>query len=340
MEYLKKFEELSKDIFHGNSSYFDHSYGVYKILKELNSPEYIFLAGLFHSIYDTEYFKTNISITRQEISSIIGNKSENLVFKFCNIRNRYENILNNYLNFDKQTHKDLCLIEYANLKEQSKRVNDNILIENCLKLQEKINFLESNNIQHYTINGKKLYIFDELLEKNHIEFLNQYCYNSVYRPNHRSNNSPGYDSRFASVISPQEFEQTKLIPIIKEITKNLNFSLYIGHHYINHYGLMTTSAEHCDGDFEGLYTILIFPNNIWGKNWGGEIAFYGKDKIHNMIEYIPGRIILFDSRISHKVLPINRNSQLDRYSIAIKTCNDNGLSSFEKIYKPYLKIEQ
>lgn len=341
MNYIEKFKELSENILHGNSSYFEHSIGVYNILKNMNAPEYICIAGLYHSIYDTETFKTNINITRKELINIIGNKSESLVFKFCHITDRYNNILNNGLDFDKETHYALCFIEYANLKEQSSRIDDHFLVNSCLMLQEKITILSEEALKYekHLIDGKELYIFDNLLEKYHIDFLYHYCNNSLYKPNHRSNLSSGTDCRFSSTISKEEFEETKLLPTINKISSLLKKSLYIGHHYINHYGLLTGVSEHCDGDSIGQYTILIFPNNIWPKTWGGEIAFYSENAIHNMLEYKPGRIIVFDARISHKVMPLTRDAESDRYSITIKSCTNDGLDVFGKIYNPYLRIE-
>lgn len=341
MNCIEKFKELSQGITHGNSSYFEHSIGVYNILKNMNMSDYICIAGLYHSIYDTENFKSNINISRKQLINIIGSKSESLVFKFCNINNRYNNILNNGFNFDKETYYALCAIEYANLKEQSFRINDTFLFDSCLKLQEKLIDLseKTSEYEYHSVNDKELYIFDDLLEKYHIDFLYHYCNNSLYKPNHRSNLSSGADCRFASIISKEEFEETKLLSTISTISSLLKKPLHIGHHYINHYGLLTGVSEHCDADSEGQYTILIFPNNIWNKNWGGEIIFYSEKIIHSMIEYKPGRVILFDSRISHKVMPLTRDSKSDRFSIAIKCCTDYGLNIFKKIYNPYLRIE-
>ena len=341
MNYIETFKELSKNIAHGNSSYYDNSIGVFDILKNMNFSNEVCIAGLYHSIYDTENFQSNIKINREELKSIIGIKSEDLVFKFCHIRNRYESILNNEFNFDKETHLSLSAIEYANLKEQSLRINDPLLLERCLNLQEKINELTINSIEYesHLIGEKEVYIFDSLLEKNHIDFLHHYCNNSVYKPNHRSNLSVGTDCRFACTISEDEFRHTNLLPIIGKISSLLKRPLHVGHHYINHYGLLTGVSEHCDGDANGQYTILIFPNNIWQKNWGGEIGFYSKSKLHNIIEYLPGRIIVFDARISHKVFPLTRETQSDRYSITVKTCTDNGFDIFKTIYNPYIRLE-
>jgi hypothetical protein len=41
-------------------------------------------------------------------------------------------------------HKSLCYIEYANLKEQSERISDPILLQRCILLQEKLmNYIQN-----------------------------------------------------------------------------------------------------------------------------------------------------------------------------------------------------
>jgi hypothetical protein len=77
-------------------------------------------AGLFHSIYGTEYYinSKKLNIQRDEIIKLIGNESENLVYTFCSLSNRTQTILSSDLknNFNLQ----LRWVEYANLIEQNK----------------------------------------------------------------------------------------------------------------------------------------------------------------------------------------------------------------------------
>ena len=148
------------------------------------------------------------------------------------------------------------------------------------------------------------------------------------------------DSRFMAIISPEELENSKILPALEKISNHLKKDLYLGYHYINHYTLNTNVSKHTDSSMSGHYTILIFPNKYWESTWGGEITFYEKNSIHKMIDFLPGRVLVFDSRIAHKVLPITRNARRDRYSIAIKTCVESGLESFSRIYNIHTKVEK
>jgi hypothetical protein len=45
---------------------------------------------------------------------------------------------------------------------------------------------------------------------------------------------------------------------------------------------------------------------------------------------MPGRVILFDSRIEHEALPITYNAKTCRFSIALKCSNDTALEYLKK----------
>lgn len=120
-EEINKFtflENLTKNVNHSGGSFYDHLYNTGQILYQLGEPEYICDAGLYHSIYDTAYFKANLGVDRNTIKNIIGSKAENLVYIFCNLENRTEALLNRQ-DIPKDIHIDLLKIEYANAIEQN-----------------------------------------------------------------------------------------------------------------------------------------------------------------------------------------------------------------------------
>ena len=91
---------------------FDHLYSVSKQLKNNDAPQYLQDAGLFHSVYGTTYFKPKMTQDREVVRSLIGDKAENLVYLFCNMKHpRKENI---ELIKDDEVREDLLNIERAN----------------------------------------------------------------------------------------------------------------------------------------------------------------------------------------------------------------------------------
>lgn len=128
IEFIKN---LTRHIPHSGTTLFEHLYGTYKILKSHGADETTCLAGLFHSVYGTEYYN-RFRIDREQIRDIIGIEAENVVYAFCNLKNRDEELLGN-LNVDHR----LVHIAYANLIEEKFRDQSNeteiIAYKNCLE---------------------------------------------------------------------------------------------------------------------------------------------------------------------------------------------------------------
>ena len=103
------------EINHKNQTLLEHLIGVYKLLKSWNAPEYIQDAGLYHSVYGTEYFQPNLNITREQVREIIGTEAERLVDLFCTCQSPRAFTIT--LMSSGKTKEDLLLIERANAEE-------------------------------------------------------------------------------------------------------------------------------------------------------------------------------------------------------------------------------
>ena len=68
-------------------------------------------------------------------------------------------------------------------------------------------------------------------------------------------------------------------------------------------------------------TLLYYANRRWDPSWGGHTTFLD-DRRKNIISTVtpmPGRIVIFDGRIPHNVIPMNpRSSPSYRFTIALK----------------------
>ena len=72
-----------EECLHGSDTLLHHLIGTRDLLKHWGAEEYVQDAGLFHSVYGTEYFQPNIKVTRDQVREIIGIKAECLVDMFC-----------------------------------------------------------------------------------------------------------------------------------------------------------------------------------------------------------------------------------------------------------------
>jgi len=323
-----KFTELTSNIGHGAGSYVDHCMNVYTILKELGAPEEVCVAGLYHSIYGNESFNPNIDIDRSTVKTLIGDYAEELVYLFCSLINRDENILAKTVECSKDMYDDLFYIAYANIKEQT-TVNNDPILKSLLERYETA----SNNLEK-PVEDKQILIFDDLIERSQLDLLNTYCLNSKFTCDHASNRlNFEIDSRFVSGLTKFDFLNTELGDVCKKISERLGMKLILGNYYINHYALMTPVSRHTDSSYPNTYTILINCNKFWDDDWGGEIKFYNEfSNVHNIVDFVPGRVIFFDSRIEHKVMPLTAIAKKSRFTIAIKCANPDGLENLKQMY--------
>jgi len=111
-------EQYTNDVPHLDRTLFSHLLGTYNLLKSQGKPEYVCLAGLYHSVYETEYFKFNTPFTREWVASIIGIDSEQLVYEFCNTVPRTTNLIDRRGEWTDQMYADLIDIDLANMIEQ------------------------------------------------------------------------------------------------------------------------------------------------------------------------------------------------------------------------------
>lgn len=113
-------KELTSSSKHLHKSFYEHLCNVYMYLHEQKLPEDVCNAGLFHSVYGTEFYEFSSSrITREVVRGYIGDYAEELVHLFCGFKkNRFKAIVGNALGLSKQQQLDLCYVEFANLWDQ------------------------------------------------------------------------------------------------------------------------------------------------------------------------------------------------------------------------------
>ena len=100
----------------GGFNLLHHLIGTRNIIRDRGGAEYLQDAGLFHSVYYTQAFHYQSSTNREKVISIIGERSERLVYLYSICpRPRVENI---HTLEDGQTKEDLLIMDKANEEEQ------------------------------------------------------------------------------------------------------------------------------------------------------------------------------------------------------------------------------
>ncbi|WP_370981227.1 DUF6817 domain-containing protein [Agaribacterium sp. ZY112] len=168
---------------HSGGNFLQHLFGVFDILRAWGAPEEVYLAGLYHSIYGTEFFQKSTvdKQQRQSIQALIGVPAERLAYAFCSVRRNeiLPALLNcslpeqhsratlneinshNTLQLTALELEQLLLIEMANLLDQlsDKDRSPAIFIWRLVEMAESISFLPP---QHPALLSQGLRKTDEI----------------------------------------------------------------------------------------------------------------------------------------------------------------------------------
>lgn len=98
-------QKKTNTIKHCKSNLFNHLMGTFNILRKWDCSEDTCFAGLFHSIYGNDYFTIKTEGNREVIKSLIGEKSEELVYLFNT-------------DIKRNINREVSIISFANNLEQ------------------------------------------------------------------------------------------------------------------------------------------------------------------------------------------------------------------------------
>lgn len=89
-------------------------------------------------------------------------------------------------------------------------------------------------------------------------------------------------------------------------------------------------AIHGDSDSDERLTVLYHANYEWNSEWGGANLFYNDQitDIAKAVQYVPGRLVVFDSRIPHSVSTINEKKLRFTISLLLKKINYDNKNNY------------
>lgn len=112
--------QATASVNHSGSSFFEHLYNTAKVAIQNKFNMDVVEGCLYHSIYDTEYFKAGLNIPRSKVQTLISDRAEHLAYLFCTTRDRVSSFVSNNINVSDDDRKDLLCIEFCNLIEQQR----------------------------------------------------------------------------------------------------------------------------------------------------------------------------------------------------------------------------
>jgi hypothetical protein len=177
----------------------------------------------------------------------------------------------------------------------------------------------------------EILIYDDLFDEKFLLELNEICDDLPNKPNNISNRrtypygTKGSHNILGCVLFSKlsKYVYQSICPLSlmwafdNFANKYLNKDLELFYIQSNLQTCGMDGSYHVDGE-PGTKTAILFATHGWKKEWGGEFQIIGSEnEIVQTIEYVPGRIIYFDSSIPHRGLsPMVPN--IFRHSISFR----------------------
>lgn len=117
-QFIAELEKHTSKVRHLDRTLFQHLIGTYKLLQSRGKAEYICRAGLYHSVYETEYFEFDSPFTRDQVKQLIGESAEAVVYEFCNVVPRTTKLLERDGDWSDEMYAALLDVDLANMVEQ------------------------------------------------------------------------------------------------------------------------------------------------------------------------------------------------------------------------------
>jgi hypothetical protein len=180
----------------------------------------------------------------------------------------------------------------------------------------------AKSIQHtreITVEGKKLWVFDDCLSKEFVESFNADLIKCPYTAR------PSFDNELSCVFTPEEVRQIPEIyglasDLIRKYSKMATNPIeqHFSHAYASAVRFGDSTLIHQDTNCDDCLTILYYSNLSWSGDWGGETVFYNRKRdAVGCIGPSPGRILLFNAAIFHRAGVPMKNAPTFRYTFSM-----------------------
>lgn len=92
-----------------------------------------------------------------------------------------------------------------------------------------------------------------------------------------------------------------------------------------------SSWIHHDSEDPKDYTVVVFLNEHWDINWGGDFVLISGNEIIQAFAPTPGKFVVFQSNILHGARPVSREAPYPRFGVAFQCKNDSDIQRLSQI---------
>jgi Rps23 Pro-64 3,4-dihydroxylase Tpa1-like proline 4-hydroxylase len=177
-----------------------------------------------------------------------------------------------------------------------------------------------------TTTGDKIRIFDDVFDPQKVYFIHKFLTQSYFQfrsssttlQEHSAYIYPSSSFSKEDIVNLSFFEGQNIMHLLDEtltarvLTRCWCNAILEGSKYFWH---VDAGAPRDTGD----QTMLYYANSNWDKDWQGETLFCNKNgECEIAVAAKPGRIVIFDSGLMHKPVPISSIATTPRYSIVFQ----------------------
>lgn len=103
---------------------------------------------------------------------------------------------------------------------------------------------------------------------------------------------------------------------------------------LNLYNHGDSSWYHKDSDNPDDWTVLLFLNEYWDIQWGGDFALIENGEILQSFAPTPGKFVAFKSNLLHAARPVSREAPYPRFGMAFQCKHDSNLQGLSSAKVP------
>jgi hypothetical protein len=178
---------------------------------------------------------------------------------------------------------------------------------------------KKSHTEHTTVSGKKIIVWDDLVPSRLQYTFFLYVQNSKYAIGWADDTSEiGAKHKYLHCpLSIEETLQAGIYPFIQTTEINEHLQGYSFEKSV--INLSTPSDVNFFHTHDAGLVLLYYVNPVWLSYWHGETLFSDESgrEIERAVAFKPGRLVLFDTAISHSIRPQSIAADNYRYTYAM-----------------------
>jgi SM-20-related protein len=174
----------------------------------------------------------------------------------------------------------------------------------------------------FCIDGRSLYVFDDVISAAEVTQVSARFADAAFVRDEVDGPDTAYVRTFNANAQWSSFDGAELPKVVAATVQQLfadrELALERVHCNLTVYGDAGFPHRDCRSDRDDV-TALYFVNAEWDREWGGEITFYNANgDAVNVVTPRPGRLVVFEGAIEHRLGVPNRNCYEARLTLACK----------------------